>query len=145
MSVFQGVLQRCLGNFEVIDEFRIGVVEKKIVMNQRLPRDDTEQMNQSLRSLADMASNNITASGRIENGEIDIGIGIRRVEETAQTHRLLRFPDFENTVDIDEVIEEGAVLVPALAGADGAEDGDERRKVRVYLFELAAKERTNRA
>lgn len=128
----------------MFDEFRIGVVEKKIVVNQRLPRDDTEQMNQSLRRVADMATNNIAASGRIEDGEIDVGIGVSRVEEAAQTNRLWRFPDLENSVDIDKMIEEGAVLVPALAGADGAEDGDERRKVRVNLFELAAEEGTNR-
>lgn len=92
-----------------------------------------------------MATNNIAAGRWIENSKIDVGIGIRRVEEAAQTNRLLSFPDFENSVDINEVIEERAVLVPTLAGTDGTEDRDERGKVRVYLFKFTAKERTNRA
>lgn len=40
------------------------------------------------------------------------------------------------------MIEEAAVLVPALAGADGAEDGDEGRELLVDGFELTAEEGT---
>lgn len=77
-------------------------------------------MNEPLGSLADVITDSIPAGGRIEDGEINIGIGVSGVEESAEANGFLCFPELENSVDVDEVVEEAAVLVPALAGADGA-------------------------
>jgi hypothetical protein len=113
---------------EVLDDLFIRILEEKIVVDERLTRHYTEEVDQPLSRLANVSSDSFAAGGRIENGEIDIGVGVSRVEETKQANSLLCFPEFVNSVHIDEVIEEAAMLVPALAGADGAQDGDERRE-----------------
>ena len=91
-----------------------------------------------------MSANHVAARRRIKNGEIDIRIGVSRVEETTKADRFRCFPDLEDAVHIKKVLEEAAMFVPALAGADGAEDGDEGRQLLVDAFEFAAEEGTSR-
>lgn len=128
----------------MFNEFGIGVVEQQIVVNNRLPGDNTEQMNQTLGFVANMRANGFTAGGGIEDGEVNVGIGVSRVEETAEGHRIWGFPEMEDAEDVDEVLEESAVFVPALAGADRAKDGDKRRQVGINSVELIAEEGTSR-
>lgn len=109
----------------------ISVMEQEIVMNQSLTWNDTEEVNQSLGGFADMGTNGFSAGGGIEDGEIDVGIGVSRMEEATKTDGIGSIPELENTVDIEEVLEEATVLVPTLAGADRTEDGDERREILV--------------
>lgn len=99
-------------------------------------------MDQALGRVADVAAHGVAAGGRIEDGEVDVGVGISGVEEAAKANRVLGFPELENFVDVDKVVEEAAVFVPALAGADGAEDGDEGGEFWVDGFEFTAEERT---
>ena len=89
-----------------------------------------------------MGTHSVTASRGIEDGEIDIGIGVGRVEKATKANRVRGFPEFENLIDIDEVIEKAAVFVPALAGAYRTQDGDKGRKISVDRFELSPEERT---
>jgi hypothetical protein len=49
-------------------------------------------------------------------------------------------PQAEDPVHVQEVGDEGAVLVPALAGVRGAKDGSELRQRRVHLGLLASQE-----
>lgn len=49
------------------------------------------------------------------------------MEEAAEGDGARGFPEVEDAVDVEEVLEEAAVLVPALAGAGGLQDCDQRR------------------
>lgn len=40
------------------------------------------------------------------------------MEKTTETYRVLGFPELEDFVYVDKVVEKAAVLVPAFAGAD---------------------------
>lgn len=105
-----------------------------------MARNDAEQMDQPLCGLADVCADDVTTSVGVENGEVDIGIGIGGVEEAAEADGVGSFPDLENAVDVVEVVQEAAVLVPALPGADGAQDGKQRRQAGVDGFQVAAEE-----
>lgn len=63
-------------------------------------------------------SDRISTGGRIEDCEIDIRIGVGGVEEAAKTDRFRAAPKFKDAVDIDEVIKECAVFMPAFTGAN---------------------------
>lgn len=141
-SLFR-VFERNLGEFEVFDEFRIGVFEEDVVVDQRLARDDAEEVDEAFGGGADVVADGVAAGGGIEDGEVDVGVGVGGVEEAAEGDGVGGFPELENAVDIEEVVEEAAVLVPALAGTDGAEDGEEGGEVDVDGFELAAEEGTS--
>ncbi|PON68152.1 hypothetical protein PanWU01x14_097120, partial [Parasponia andersonii] len=105
---------------EVFDEFRVSIMKKKIVMNERLPRDNTEQVDQPLGGFTDVSRNDVAPGGGVENGEVDIGVDVGRVEEAKKANRVLGSPWLEDSVDVEEVVEEGTVPVPALAGANRA-------------------------
>ena len=64
------------------------------------------------------------------------------MEEATERDGVWSSPEVEDAVDVDEVVEEGAVFVPALAGANGGEEGDEGRELFVDGFELATEEGT---
>lgn len=64
------------------------------------------------------------------------------MEKATKANRGRGFPEFENLIDIDEVIEKAAMFVPALAGAHRAQDGDKGGEISVDGFELSAEERT---
>lgn len=124
-------------------EFRISILKQQIVVDDWLPGDDAEQVNQALSFVADVGADDVAAGGGIEDGEVDVGVGVGRVEEAAEGDGGRGLPQVEDAVDVDEVVEEGAVLVPALAGADGAEDGHQRREVGVDSVELVPEEGTS--
>lgn len=102
----------------MLHELCVGVVEQKVVMDERLSGDNAEQVNQAFRSLPDMGANDFAACGRIKDGKIDIGIGISGVKEAAEADRVRGLPYLENAVDVNQVFEKGAVLVPALASSN---------------------------
>lgn len=127
----------------MFDEFRIRVFEEDVVVDQRLARDDAEEVDEAFGGGADVVADCVAAGGGIEDGEVDVGVGVGGVEEAAEGDGVGGFPELENAVDIEEVVEEAAVLVPALARTDGAEDGEEGGEVDVDGFELAAEEGTS--
>lgn len=93
-------------------------------MDELLTWNNTEEMDQVFSCVADVAADSVAAGGRVEDGEVDVGVGVSGVEEAAEGDGIRGFPEFEDAVDVDEVVEEAAVFVPAFAGADGLEDGD---------------------
>lgn len=109
-------------------------------MDEGLTGDDTEEVNEALGRFTHVGANRVTAGGRIENGEIDVGVRVGGVEKAAEADGVGGIPELEDTVDVEEVIKEAAVLMPALTGSDGAEYGDEVGEVDVYGLELAAEE-----
>ena len=90
-----------------------------------------------------MATNDVTARIGIKDSKIDIRIGISRMEEAAKTDRIRGLPNLENAIDVNQVIKKAAVLVPTLAGANGTQDGNQRREIGVDVLELSAKERAS--
>ncbi|KAK2966981.1 hypothetical protein RJ640_009665 [Escallonia rubra] len=137
-----GIFQRNLGTRQVLNKFRISVAEQKMIMNETLAGYSTEQVDQTLGRITHMAPNSVPAGGRVEDGKVDVGVRISGVKEATKADRVLRLPELEDAVDVDEVVEEAAVLVPALACADGSEDGDQGRQALVDGFELSAEEGT---
>ena len=109
-------------------------------MDEGLPGDDAEEVDEALGFLADVSANDVAAGGRVEDGEVDVGVGVGGVEEAAEADGVGGPPELEDAVDVGEVVEEAAVLVPALAGAHGAEDGNEGREVAVDGVELVPEE-----
>lgn len=109
-------------------------------MDEGLTGDDTEEVNEPLGRFTHVGANRVAAGGRIEDGEIDVGVGVGGVEKAAEADGLGGIPELEDAVDVEKVIEEAAVLMPALSGTDRAEDGDEAGEVDVYGLELAAEE-----
>lgn len=138
ISPVVGVSQRDLRLFEVLSELGVGVVEEKVVVNERLSRDDAEHVDEPLGGVADVAANDVAAGGGVEDGEVDVGVGVGGVEEAAEADGVLGVPELEDLVDVDEVVEEAAVLVPALPGSHGAQHRDQRRKLGVHALQLPA-------
>lgn len=124
----------------MVDELLVGVAEEEVVVDEGLPGDDAEEVDEALGFLADVAANDVAAGGRVEDGEVDVGVGVGGVEEAAEADGVGDPPELEDAVDVGEVVEEAAVLVPALAGADRAEHGNEGREVAVDGVELAPEE-----
>lgn len=110
-------------------------------MDEGLAGDDAEEVDEALGGVAHVAADGVAAGGGVEDGEVDIGVGVGGVEEAAEGDGVGGVPELEDAVDVDEVVEEAAVLVPALSGADGAEDGDKGGEVGVDGLELSAEER----
>lgn len=111
-------------------------------MDQGLAGDHAEHVDEPLGLGADVAADVLAAGGGgVEDGEVDVGVGVGGVEEAAEGDGGRGVPEGQDAVDVEEVVEEGAVLVPALVGADGAEEGDEGGKVRVDGREVAGEER----
>lgn len=99
-----------------------GVVEEEVVVDDGLAGDDAEDVDEALRGRADEGADVVARGGGVEDGEVDVGVGVGGVEEAAEGEGFGGGPEGEDAVDVGEVVEEAAVLVPALAGADGAED-----------------------
>lgn len=127
----------------MLDELLIRVLKEEKVMNEGLPGNDAEEVNQPLCGGADVGANSVAADGRgWEYGEIDVGIGVGRVEEAAEADGVGGLPHLEYAVDAEEVVEEATVLVPALAGTRRAKHRHKAWQVLVNGFELAAQEGT---
>lgn len=103
--------------------------------------DDAEQVNQPLGRGTDVRADFVAAGGGIKDGEVNVGVGVGGVEETAERDGGRRFPEGEDAMDVEEVVEEGAVLVPALAGVDGTEERDEGGEGGVDEGDVAGEER----
>ncbi|CAL5020361.1 unnamed protein product [Urochloa decumbens] len=138
------VLERRLGPRQVGGEVVVRIVEQQVVVDELLARDDAEEVDEALGVVPHDAGDVGAAGVRLEDGEVDVGVGVGGVVEAAARHGVGRGPEAEDAVDVEEVVEEGAVLVPALAGAGGAEDGGEPRQRRVHRGLLAAQERARR-
>ncbi|PON68149.1 hypothetical protein PanWU01x14_097090 [Parasponia andersonii] len=89
---FLSIFNRNLRALKVFDEFRVTVMKKKVVMNERLPRDNTEQVDQPLGGFPDVSRNDVASRGGVEDGKVDIGVGVGRVEEAEETNRVLGSP-----------------------------------------------------
>jgi hypothetical protein len=116
-------------------------VEEQVVVDELLPRDDAEEVDQPLGLGAHDGGDVVAAGAGVEDGEVHVRVGVGGVVQPAPRHRVRRAPRPQDAVHVQEVRQEGAVLVPALAGARGAKDGGELGQSRVGLLLLAAKER----
>lgn len=103
---------------EMFDELGITIVEEKIVMDDRLTWHDAEQVDQALGRATDVSPNDFSARVRVEDGEVDVRVRVRGVEQSAKTDRVRGFPYLKDAVDVNKVVEEAAVFVLALASAD---------------------------
>lgn len=99
-------------------EFSVGVVEEEVIMDDGLAGNDAEEVDKALGGGPHVATDGVAAGGGVKDGEIDIGIGVGGVKEAAESDGVGGLPELEDAVDVDEVVEEASVLVPALAGAD---------------------------
>lgn len=63
------------------------------------------------------------------------------MKETAAGYRVWGSPELEDAVDVDEMAEEAAILVPAFACTDGTEEGNKARKGGIDNVKLRAEER----
>ena len=88
-------------------------------MDKGLPGDDAQHVDKALRFLADVATND----------EVDARVGVGGVEEAVEADKVGGSPKLEDAVDVDEVVKEAAMLVPALIGVHKAEKGEKGREV----------------
>ena len=65
-----------------------------------------------------MGADGVAGGGGVEDGEVDVGVGVCGVKEAAAAYRFVGLPELENSVDVDQMFEETPILVPALACAD---------------------------
>uniref|UniRef100_A0A0E0CTF6 DUF834 domain-containing protein n=1 Tax=Oryza meridionalis TaxID=40149 RepID=A0A0E0CTF6_9ORYZ len=138
------VLQGRIGGGEVGDEVLVGVVEEQVVVDELVARDDAEEVDEALGGGADDGAHVVAADVGFEDGEVDVGVGVGGVVEAAARHGVGGAPEAEDAVDVEEVGEEGAVLVPALAGAGGPQHGGQLGERRVHLLLLTAQEGARR-
>lgn len=118
----------------MLGELGGGVAEEESIVDEGLARDDAEEVDEALGGGADVGADNVAASGGVEDGEVDVGVGVGGVEEAAETDGVGGVPQLEDAVSVDEVVEEAAVLVPALSGAHRSEHGDKGREFWVHGF-----------
>nr|GME05115.1 hypothetical protein PanWU01x14_097090 [Ipomoea batatas] len=69
----------------------------EVVVDEGLAGNDAEEVNQALGGVSDVGAYGVAAGGGVEDGKVDVGV---------------------------RVFEETPVLMPALPGANGAQDGD---------------------
>ncbi|URD73978.1 hypothetical protein MUK42_09799 [Musa troglodytarum] len=133
--------ERGLRALEVLDELVVGVAEEEVVVDEGLARHDAEEVHEALRRVANDAADAVSAGAGVEDGEVDVGVGVGGVVEAAAGDGIGGAPQLEDAVDVGEVGEEAAVLVIALASAGGTEDGDEGGQIGIYLVQLLSEER----
>ena len=114
-----------LGPRQVSHEVLVRVVEEQVVVYDLLARDDAEEVDEPLGFVPNDGGDTGAADVGLEYGEVDVGVGVGGVVEAAPAHGVGGRPEVEDPVDLEEVGEEGAVLVPALARACGAQHGGE--------------------
>ncbi|KAG9441996.1 hypothetical protein H6P81_017850 [Aristolochia fimbriata] len=129
-------VNRRLGVSEVEEELLVvGVTEEEAVVDEGVAGDDAEEVGEVLGVGADVPADGVAAGGGgVEDGEVDVGVGVGGVEEAAEGDGVGGAPQLEDTVDAKEVVEEAAVLVGALSGAQRTEDSNQGRETRVRLF-----------
>lgn len=98
----------------MLNELGIRVLKDELIMDEGLPRDDAEEVDETLGSITDISSDSFTASGGIKDGKIDIGVGVSRVEEATKADSIRGTPEFKDTINVDEMFKEAAMLMPAL-------------------------------
>lgn len=84
--------------------------------------------------VADVGANGVAASGGVEDGEVDVGVGIGGVEEAGEGDGGRGTPKVEDAVDVHQVVEEAAVLVPAFTGTHRPEHRYKGGEVGVHLI-----------
>lgn len=94
----------------VVREFVEEAVEDKL-----LTRDDAKHVHKLLRFVTDEAAEDAAVDVGREDGEVDIRVGVRGVEEAEESDRVGRPPELENPVRVQQVCVKRPVLVPALA------------------------------
>lgn len=52
----------------MLHELSVRVLEEEVVVDQSLPRDDAEEMDQGLGGLPDVSADDFAAGGRVEDG-----------------------------------------------------------------------------
>ncbi|KAE8773902.1 hypothetical protein D1007_53761 [Hordeum vulgare] len=94
-------------------------------MDELLQRDEAEEVDKPLGLVPDDGGNAGATDIGLEDGEVDVGNGVCGVVEAAAGHGVMRGPKAQDPVDLEQVGEEGDVLVLALAGPGGAQhDGE---------------------
>ncbi|KAK6931780.1 LOW QUALITY PROTEIN: hypothetical protein RJ641_003573, partial [Dillenia turbinata] len=104
---FLSIPHRNLGRLQMLDQLRIRIMEQQVI---GLTRHDAEEVDKALGGIAHVTADDVSAGGGIEDGEIDVRVGVGGVEEAAEADGVWGFPELEDFVDVDEVIEEAAVL-----------------------------------
>ncbi|OAY75206.1 hypothetical protein ACMD2_06425 [Ananas comosus] len=133
-----------LPRLDVVGELGVGIVEEEVVVDERVARDDAEEVDEALGCGADERGDAGAAGAGVEDGEVDVGVGVGGVVEAAAGDGVGGAPEREDAVHADEVGEEGAVLVVALPGPRRPEHGHQRGERRVHELELAPQEGARR-
>ena len=84
--------------------------------------------------------NDVAVDGRVEDGEVDVGVRVSGVEEVTEADGVGCSPKHEDVVDIGKVVEEAIMLVPALAGTHEVAEGEKGREVVVDGVEFVSEE-----
>jgi len=98
---------------------------KKLNKDHLVSRHDTKDVHQLLGFIPDESPEDAPVDIRGEDGQVDVGVGVGRVGEAAQGDDVGAAPELEDVVGVEEVLVEGAVLVPALPGGARLEDLEE--------------------
>ena len=133
-----------LGGGEVVPQLLVRVPWLELLEHEVVPGDDAEEVDEALGVGADDAPHLGAAGVGLEDGEVDVGVGVGGVEEAAARHGVGRAPQAEDPVHVLQVRQERAVLVVALAGARRAQHRHQGWQLRVLRrTQLATEEGTS--
>lgn len=111
------------------------------VEDELLARDDAEDVHELLGFVTDEATEDAAVDVGREDGEIDVGVRVGGVEEAEEGHRVGRAPELEDLVDVEQVLVESPVLVPALARSARLQDFQQPREARVDRLVITSQKR----
>ena len=100
---------------KVFDELIFGVPEEKVVVCECLARDDAEEVDEALCSSVDEGADVVEAGASVKDGDVDVGVGVGRVEYAAAGDEARGIPQLEDAVDLEEMGEDRGMQVEVLA------------------------------
>mmetsp|Transcript_34988 Transcript_34988/g.87096 ORF Transcript_34988/g.87096 Transcript_34988/m.87096 type:complete len:202 (+) Transcript_34988:678-1283(+) len=98
----------------------------ELVPHDLVARHDAQLVDERLRLLADRLAHGAPVLAGVKDRQVDIRVGVRRVEEPQPAEGVGLQPQPEYVVALVQVLLERAVLVPALAGAAPVEQREQR-------------------
>ena len=95
---------RLFRTLKMMNKLIIRILKNEIIMNECLPINNAEQMNQSFGIGADEAAESFTAVGvYIKQSKVDVRVRVNRVKKAAKCNGVGSIPELENAVNVGEV------------------------------------------
>jgi hypothetical protein len=122
-------------------EILVRELEEEAVEDKLMARNDAEHVHKLLGFSPDEVAEDAAVDVGREDGEVDVRIRVRGVEEAEERHRVGRPPELQDLVHVHQVLVERPVLVPALARPSRLQDLQQPRQARVDRLEILPQKR----